>query len=1521
MRNWSNPCYTSNADGVLARHGHIGLDYNDGDETELAIAAIVRAARDRSTSSEELWSAISDWPTEYHLSSQRANILRPLAITPGMKILELGAGMGAITRYLGETGAQVVAVEGASRRAAIARSRTADLANVTVVCDGIMEFAGDVGQFDLVLLIGVLEYAPRFIAGSSPAQDLLRKARQLVKENGRVVIAIENALGLKYLAGAAEDHTGIRYQSVEDRYEENGVRTYGYSTLSALAKTAGLTQQRALIAHPDYKLATQVVDTTSLAASHIPASRLLRLARTCDGQAPVQRQFSEMLASRNFDRNGLLLDVANSIVLITSPTDEPTTGLIPSGESAWLYSSGRRLAYQTVTRIRTTPDDRVEVVKERLFDIPNDEIDVTWKNSPPSQFRDGPLLSERLIDAYLTAQTGNWKLLREMFLSYATFLMSAKREDGSLPKELFDAIPRNIICAADGWHLIDLEWEARIPIQFGFIVYRSARSILDELSQIPASSTLAVLFPTRLAVLADLLEIAGVPSDDTSIREFAELDARITMMIAGRPGQDAALFLGAAALDDRPGASRPEEVIIARLARAENRFKTLEQERDDLLVIREKLKHDLQTSVEDCAFRSEALALTGQALKSTQSTVEHERAILAARVNELAQISERHATERIFQEAALKHAEFAIASHQQALSEKKIELATCAAALASSTKAAAADRSAHDIALKRIEAALSEKKAELATCEAALMNSTKAAAADRSAHDIALKRIEAALSEKKAELATCETALKSGTKAAAADRAAHEALMRDILVVSGNPDAAPGVDPVRMIAGLAADAARFHNQAKALGSELETLRLIARDRTTDLYGQLHKTFRALPDPTPDQPGYALRARLAELSGMHLDGEGFDVPGHLGYVLHAAYTAADATATMRDHITNLESRLHERDRIIAEREAALSALPVRIARRLARELRQLAPIESRRGALIDWIATRIDGRPRLRVTSVSSTPISVTSAAPEPTVEPIPPESWQPSTATNDSSLADLITRTIEAPAPADGPLISVILPVYRIPPRVLARTIGCLVSQNYKHWEACIAFADPDGSANRTLLESWSAREPRLKIKLLDRNQGISGNSNAALEMANGEWVALLDHDDELPPDALARLVNATLERPQIDLWYTDKDCLDDASGLRLRPLVKPEWSPEMMFSVNYLTHLNLLRTEVLRKIGGWRSETDGAQDWDLFLRMSSAGRGVARATGIAYHWRIIAGSTSTGVGAKPYVVPAQLRTIEDHVQRSGFRAEVRMDSECGFRIRWEIPAKAQVLIATVVTDTSPGGISEQLAGALRTGCTRLRARHVLCLAQPLSAPVWMEPVIHPTGALAALAKAVRSGNEEWVVLVIPGVVGATPDWIDELVGWLCQDPAIAFSTPLILDTAGLVVESGRVVDASGRGHPLFRGASLRSWGVFGGPLWHRNVRAGSPWGIAFRRAALARALEQLDLSDCDPNWSTALCLHALGDGGRGVVVTPTKLTIEVKSIPSPPPFDPTLADDPYFHPDLHAAGQPRLDS
>lgn len=1373
---------------MLVRNGHADFNYSDGEKTEKIIASIIDAAQVRSTSSEELRAAICDWPTEYHLSAQRANILRPFQLKPGMSILELGAGMGAITRFLGESGAQVVAVEGSFHRASVARSRTADLENVTVVCDNIMNLEFESAKFDLVLIIGVLEYAPRFISGLSPAEELLRKARMFAKDQGFVVIAIENALGIKYLAGAGEDHTGIPFQSIEDRYGDGGPRTYGHSALCSLAESAGLHQQHTLIAHPDYKLATQVVDIDRISTTTASISRLLRYARSFDGLAPVRRTFNEMLALRHFDRNGLLGEVANSFILITSPQGNPQDCLT-SGEAAWLFSSDRHLGFQTSTTLRITPDGGTEVFKRLLYDLTRPISDLTWKLQPPAQFREGPLLSERLVDAYFSSPSGNWKLLTEIFGSYTQFLASAQRSDGTLPPEMFDALPRNIVCGNDGWHLIDYEWESRIPIEVRFIAYRAARSTLDELSQIPASSTLSSLFPTRIAALKNLLAAANFPINDDLIRRFSEIDAKMIAPIVGRPSHDFEFLVSAAELGAKPGATPPDEQMAMRLRHAEQGINELGHEKNELLTSLQISKRKLDDCSDALIFREKALAMTEEAL---------------------------HATKR----------------------------------------------------------ALAETDAQLA----------------------------------------------EALKSAAANRSTHNVLIGKILTAGGYDSTLPGIDPVGLVTGLSDDVSRFRDKLQSIQSEISAINVIGRDRTTDLYRQLNKLFSTIPDSALNDSARATRARLAELANMHFDPNGYDISGHLGYVLHALYAAVDATTAMSNHIANVDGRLNERDRIIGEQQFALATLPVRIARYLIRLLRQAAPVGSRRGAMIDWIASRIDGRPRRRAIIHQHGKNLLSDSTPEPVVEPIPPESWRSATTASDSALSGLIARTKETTAPADGPLISVILPVYRIPPRVLARTIGCLVAQSYVRWEACITFADPDGISNNTLLNAWAAREPRLKIKILERNLGISGNSNAALEMVSGEWVALLDHDDELPPDALARLIDAAINRPNIDLWYTDKDCIDDSTGLRLNPLVKPDWSPEMMYSVNYLTHLNLLRTEVLRKIGGWRRETDGAQDWDLFLRMATAGRGVARVTGIAYHWRIIAGSTSTGVGAKPYVLSAQLRTIEDQVQRSGFRAKVRMNAECGFHIQWDVPQHAQVLVVMVVPgDTSPNVMAPNLINTLRSGSTRLRARYALCAKTALPAPAWMTTHTHLDGPLAALKQVALSAQENWIVLCSPSILSATPDWVDDLVGWLCQDPAIAFSTPLIVNEAGSVVESGRVVDDQGRGHPLFRGAALRSWGVFGGPLWHRNVRAGAPWCLAFRREALARALSRHEVRSDDSDWTTNVCLDAINNRDRGVVVPPIRITIDDAGIPPPPPFDPSLANDPYFHPALYSATEPRL--
>jgi 2-polyprenyl-3-methyl-5-hydroxy-6-metoxy-1,4-benzoquinol methylase len=203
---------------IWARPGYASINYSDGDSVENRIREAIASATDVSIFSSELRGHCIDWPSTYHLSSSRANILRPFENQlVGKRVLEIGAGCGAVTRYLGEIGANVLALEGSRRRAAIARNRTRELKNIEVLSDNFDEFAA-VGSFDFITLIGVLEYAPMFIRGENPALEMLKRARSMLAADGKLIIAIENKLGLKYFAGAPEDHTGEPMYGIESRY-------------------------------------------------------------------------------------------------------------------------------------------------------------------------------------------------------------------------------------------------------------------------------------------------------------------------------------------------------------------------------------------------------------------------------------------------------------------------------------------------------------------------------------------------------------------------------------------------------------------------------------------------------------------------------------------------------------------------------------------------------------------------------------------------------------------------------------------------------------------------------------------------------------------------------------------------------------------------------------------------------------------------------------------------------------------------------------------------------------------------------------------------------------------------------------------------------------------------------------------------------------------------------------------------------------------------------------------------------
>ena len=288
------------------------------------------------------------------------------------------------------------------------------------------------------------------------------------------------------------------------------------------------------------------------------------------------------------------------------------------------------------------------------------------------------------------------------------------------------------------------------------------------------------------------------------------------------------------------------------------------------------------------------------------------------------------------------------------------------------------------------------------------------------------------------------------------------------------------------------------------------------------------------------------------------------------------------------------------------------------------------------------------------------------------------------------------------------PKISIITPVYKVPLNVVRELIGSVTAQAYGNWELCLAHAWPGGRDVRDYLGAAAAKDRASGFCCSKKIWGIAENSNRALELASGEYAALLDHDDTLAPSALYETVRALNERGPADLLYSDKDQLAGGTGQRVSPLFKPKWSPEIMLSANYLTHLTTMRTDVIRTAGGWRTATDGAQDWDLFLRVIGAGKRVSHIPKVLYHWRQIATSVASGgMSAKPYAAEAQMRTMRDYFAANGWSADVVCEPE--LRVKWKAPPNCTV---SVILMTSPGrsgltALAQEFGGTSRDNRSR----------------------------------------------------------------------------------------------------------------------------------------------------------------------------------------------------------------------
>jgi len=234
------------------------------------------------------------------------------------------------------------------------------------------------------------------------------------------------------------------------------------------------------------------------------------------------------------------------------------------------------------------------------------------------------------------------------------------------------------------------------------------------------------------------------------------------------------------------------------------------------------------------------------------------------------------------------------------------------------------------------------------------------------------------------------------------------------------------------------------------------------------------------------------------------------------------------------------------------------------------------------------------------------------------------------------------------------PKISIVMPVCNIRVSILEKALSSIKNQFYPHWELCIA----NGSSQpdiEILLDKFSSGDHRIKIKKLTSNIGVVRNSNEALTLATGEFIAFMDYDDELSPDAIYEVVSSLQDHPEADLLYTDEDKVTK-NNFYFNPLKKPDWTPGLILSEHYISHLSVYRKTFLDKLGWLRTEYEGAQDYDLVLRATELTEKIVHIPKILYHWRAFRGSTALRGKEKPYVHISAQKAVKDALIRRGIK-------------------------------------------------------------------------------------------------------------------------------------------------------------------------------------------------------------------------------------------------------------------------
>lgn len=264
----------------------------------------------------------------------------------------------------------------------------------------------------------------------------------------------------------------------------------------------------------------------------------------------------------------------------------------------------------------------------------------------------------------------------------------------------------------------------------------------------------------------------------------------------------------------------------------------------------------------------------------------------------------------------------------------------------------------------------------------------------------------------------------------------------------------------------------------------------------------------------------------------------------------------------------------------------------------------------------------------------------------------------------------------------EEPLISIVVPVYRTPEVFLRQMIESVQAQTYENWELCIADGSGEDRGPEQIIGEYQRKDTRIRYQKLEKNEGIAGNTNAALDMAAGDYAALLDHDDLLTEDALYEVAEAIAENGGPDMIYTDEDKVSADLSEYFQPNFKPDFNPDLLRANNYICHLLVVKRTLLGKVGGQDAFYDGAQDYDFIFRCAEEAEKIVHIPKVLYHWRVHAASTADNPFGKDYALESGKQAIEAHLQRKKIPAQVTMLNYRGFyRVKYKVAGNPLVSI------------------------------------------------------------------------------------------------------------------------------------------------------------------------------------------------------------------------------------------------